>query len=304
MKKLLLIAVCGVLALASCNQDKKSALNPDEIKSDSLRNIISARDNEINDLMGTLNDIQQGFAAINEAENRVSIAKDGERDNKAEQVKENIQFIAQRMQENRELIKKLQQQLRETGFKGDAMKETLGKLTTQLRIKESELKQLRAELESKNIHIKELDETISGLNTDVVNLKTDKEKLTTEKENLTKEKENLQTENVQKTETINTQDKQLNTGWYVFGTKSELKAQRILENGKVLQGAFNKGYFTKIDIRVSKEIKLYSKSAHLLTAHPGNSYTLSTDTNGQYVLRITDPQTFWSTSKYLVIQVR
>ena len=280
MKKLLIMAVCGVLALASCNQDKKSALTPAEIQNDSLRSIISARDNEINDMMGTLNDIQQGFAEINEAENRVTIAKDGERADKATQVKENIQFIAQRMKENRVLIKKLQQQLRETGFKGDAMKKTLSQLTNQLSRKETDLKQLRAELESKNIHIKELDE------------------------NLTKEKENLQTESNQKTETINTQDKQLNTGWYVFGTKSELKAQRILDGGKVLQGAFNKNYFTKIDIRVNKEIKLYSKSVRLLTAHPGSSYTLTTDTNGQYVLRITDPQTFWSTSKYLVVQVR
>ena len=288
------MAVCGVLALASCNQDKKSALNPAEIQNDSLRSIISARDNEINDMMGTLN----------EAENRVTIAKDGERADKATQVKENIQFIAQRMKENRVLIKKLQQQLRETGFKGDAMKKTLSQLTNQLSRKETDLKQLRAELESKNIHIKELDETITGLNTDVATLKTDKENLTTEKENLTKEKENLQTESNQKTETINTQDKQLNTGWYVFGTKSELKAQRILDGGKVLQGAFNKNYFTKIDIRVNKEIKLYSKSVRLLTAHPGSSYTLTTDTNGQYVLRITDPQTFWSTSKYLVVQVR
>ena len=139
MNKLLVFAVCGVLALASCNRDKKSALNPSEIQSDSLRNIIDARDHEINDMMGTLNDIQQGFAAINEAENRVTIAKNGEAANKTEQMKENIQFIAQRMQENRELIKKLQQQLRETGFKGDAMKETLSRLTSQLSAKETEL---------------------------------------------------------------------------------------------------------------------------------------------------------------------
>ena len=89
-----------------------------------------------------------------------------------------------------------------------------------------------------------------------------------------------------------------------MGSEMCIRDRRILDGGKVLQGSFNKGYFTKIDIRVNKEIKLYSKSAHLLTAHPSNSYTLTTDTNGQYVLRITDPQTFWSTSKYLVIQVR
>ena len=55
---------------------------------------------------------------------------------------------------------------------------------------------------------------------------------------------------------------------------------------------------------MEKEIKLYSKSAQLLTAHPSNSYNLSKDVNGQYVLRITDPDTFWSTSKYLVVQVK
>ena len=51
MNKLLVFAVCGVLALASCNRDKKSALNPSEIQSDSLRNIIDARDHEINDMI-------------------------------------------------------------------------------------------------------------------------------------------------------------------------------------------------------------------------------------------------------------
>ena len=34
-----------------------------------------------------------------------------------------------------------------------------------------------------------------------------------------------------------------------------------------------------------------------------NAFT-NTGNNGQYVLRITNPQQFWSTSKYLVIQVK
>ena len=112
------------------------------------------------------------------------------------------------------------------------------------------------------------------------------------------------TKQVMKTETINTQDKQLNTAWYVFGTKRELKSQGILAGGQVLKGNFNKNYFTKIDIRVTKEVKFYSKSVRLLTVHPNGSYTLTTDSNGQYMLRVTDPQLFWSTSKYLVVQVK
>ena len=108
----------------------------------------------------------------------------------------------------------------------------------------------------------------------------------------------------QKAQTISNQDKQLNTAWFVFGTKKELKEQHIMENGKVLQSNFNKNYFAKIDIRIDKEIKFYSKSARILTMHPSGSYTLTPDVNKQYVLRITNPQLFWSTSKYLVVLVK
>ncbi len=300
MKKVVILALC-VVTLVACKEGKT---NPAQLQNDSLRSIVEARDNEINDMMGTLNDIQQGFAEINAAEQRVTIAKAGEGADKTAQIKENIQFIAQRMQENRELIKKLQQQLRETGFKGDQMRKTIENLMAQLSQKDVELKKLRSELEAKNIHIAELDETITGLNSDVANLNQSVNALTTEKTNLTTEKENLQNENSEKAQTISNQDKQLNTAWYVFGTKKELKQQRILADGKVLQGGFNKNYFTKIDIRVNKEIRLYSTSAKILTSHPSSSYSLTKDTNGQFVLRINDPQNFWSTSKYLVVQVK
>ena len=142
---------------------------------------------------------------------------------------------------------------------------------------------MRAELDAKDIHISALDETINNLNSDVSNLKT---------------------ESAQKSQTISTQDHLLNTAWYVFGTKRELRNQHILEGSKVMNGNFNKNYFTKIDIRDTREIKLYSKSVQIRTVHPSGSYTLERDANKQYVLRITNPQNFWSTSKYLVIVVK
>ena len=282
MKKLLFVALC-LLAMVACKNEKPAQNLSSVSQADSLQKIIAQKDNEINDMMATLNDIQEGFRQITEAENRVTVAQSGEGADKAQQIRENIQFISQRMMQNKQLINKLQQQLRESSFKGDELKKTIETLASQMEEKEQQLQQLRAELDSKDIHISQLDETINNLNTDV---------------------SNLQEESSQKTEVINTQDKQLNTAWYVFGTKNELKEQNILVKGKVLQGNFNKNYFTKIDIRVDKEIKLYSKSAELLTAHPGGSYTLTRDSKDQYVLRITNPQTFWSTSKYLVIQVK
>ena len=101
------------------------------------------------------------------------------------------------------------------------------------------------------------------------------------------------------------QEKSLNAAWFVFGTKSELKAQKILQSGDVLKSAdFNKDYFTQIDIRTTKEIKLYSKRAELLTTHPTGSYELVKDDKGQLTLKITNPTEFWSVSRYLVIQVK
>ena len=304
MKKLFLLAACAVMTLASCNQFKKAVNSTNDVKNDSLRAIIDARDNEINDMMGTLNQIQQGFSEINAAEDRVTLVKDGERADKATQIKENIQFSAQRMKENRELIAKLQQQLKDTGFRGSEMKRAIETLTAQLVKKDAELKKLRADLESKNIHIKELDETITGLNTDVSNLKTTNQNLSNEKQALQTEKENLESESNQKSETISTQERQLNTGWYIAGSKKELKSQGILEGGKVLQGNFNRGAFNRIDIRTNREINLNSRSAKILTSHPGSSYSLNKGADGNMILRINDPQTFWSTSKYLVIQVK
>ena len=283
MKQLKLFACLALLLLGACTGKKSSPDLANMEQNDSLQRIIAQRDSEINDMMSTLNEIQEGLSAINQAENRLSIAREGEGANKTAQIKENIKFIANTMARNRELMKRLQQQLRESRFNGDELRKTISNLTQQLDAKAQELQRLKAELDAKDIHIAELDEKIDNLNDNV---------------------ENLQTDAQQKAQTISNQDKQLNTAWFVFGTKKELKEQHIMENGKVLQSNFNKNYFAKIDIRIDKEIKFYSKSARILTMHPSGSYTLTPDVNKQYVLRITNPQLFWSTSKYLVVLVK
>ncbi len=283
MKKLMFI-VLGAFTLAACQQEKPKVDLSAAHQRDSLQQIVSQKNGEIDDMMSTLNDIQEGFREINEAENRVNLEKQGtEGSTNEEHIRENIQFIQSAMKQNRQLINKLRLQLRESTFNSGQLKRTISNLMAQLDEKDQQLQQLRAELDAKDIHITVLDENIANLNTNVNNL-TD--------------------ESTQKSQTISQQDKQLNTAWFVFGTKDELKEQHIFEGNRVLSGSFNKDYFTKIDIRIDKEIKLYSKSAKILTAHPSNSYTLQPDIKDQYVLRITNPQLFWSTSKYLVILVK
>ena len=282
MKKILFFAAC-LFALVACDNGKSSSDMSGAGQKDSLQKVIEQKDNEINDMMGILNEIEEGFRLINEAENRVSVAKDGEGANRQQRIRENMQFIQQRMAENRELIAKLQKQVKNGSIKSEQLQKTIENLTKELEAKNNQIKDLYAQLEAKDIHIEELDRTVSTLNKNV---------------------NTLQDDNAKKANTINAQDKQINTAWYVFGTKKELKEQNILVDGKVLQGNFNKNYFTKVDIRSLKALKLYSKSAKMLTMHPSSSYKLERDAQKQYVLHITNPQLFWSTSKYLVVQVK
>ena len=288
MKKVFVFAMCCA-ALASCNLGKNSDAELRAMQErDSLNQVLAQRDNEINDLMTTFNEIEEGFRVINEAEGRVALARSGEGSNATARIQENMQFIQSTMEQNRVLINKLQQQLKNSTVKADALQKALDNLTKELEQKDQQIAQLKAELEAKDIHIRELDQRVTELHADV---------------------STLTEENTQQQQTISNQDRELNAAYFVFGTKKELKQHGILDGGNLFKKSkvsadFNKEYFTKVDIRQQKEIKLFSKKADIKTSHPSGSYSLDEDENGQYILHITDPQRFWSNSRYLVIVVK
>ena len=292
MKKLVLSLMAFAAVLASCDGTggNKSRL---QAENDSLQAVLNERNAELDEMMGTFNEISEGFRQINAAENRVDLQRgalsEGSLSAK-EQIASDIEFIRKQMEENKQQIAKLQQQLKNSRTNSAQLKKAVETLTQELVEKTKRIEELQAELASKNIRIQELDAAVTTLTT---------------------EKETLVAENEAKAQTVAAQDKALNAAWFVFGTKKELKDQRILTNtgvfrkGDVMQDeAMNKDYFTQIDIRTTKEIKLYSKSADLLTTHPAGTYVLEEDGKGQLTLKITDPERFWSVSKYLVIQVK
>ncbi len=271
--------------LASCNNGaskKEQALAEER---DSLMQVINDKDSELNEIMGTVNEIQEGFRRINEAEGRITVNNgDVESESSKQMIRENMQYIQDAMAQNREMIDQLKAKLRTSSINADKLKKMVDDLSAQLEAQKVRVQELEAQLAEKDIVIAQQGEAITTLNENV---------------------NTLSEENKAKSKTVADQDKQIHTAWYVFGTKSELKEQKILQKGDVLKnGDFNKDYFTKVDIRYDKEIKLYSKSAKLLTNHPAGSYKLTKDNKGLYVLHITNPDTFWSVSKYLVIQVK
>lgn len=290
MKKLAVLAVCAA-TLVSCGMG--GGKDKVQMQNDSLRVELSARDAELEEMMATFNEISEGFRQINEAENRVTLQRDavGEGSMTArEQMASDIEFIRKQMDSNKKKIAKLQQMLKKSNNQSAELKKALDAMTKELAEKQQRIEDLQSELASKNIRIQELDAAVSDLSD---------------------QKTRLEAENEAKAATVAQQDKALHTAWFVFGTKKELKDQKILTNtglfkkGQVMEDkGMNKDYFTEIDIRTTKDIKLYSKSADVLTSHPEGSYRLDKDEEGMITFRITDPAKFWGASKYLVIQVK
>lgn len=288
MKKwFILIALMANTAFVACDTKKeKDAVDPNIARIDSLENALNQSKNELGDLTETVSQVMDGFAQINEAEGRVNTASREGIDKAA--IQESMAFIQSQLKLNRELISNLQQQLKENKRISSAQKAKLENIVVslqqQLDEKTAQIEELRAQLADKDVQIAAQGEQIQSLNHNV---------------------QELNAQNEQKAQVVAAQDKELNTAYYVFGTKKELRDQRILESGDVLKNNhFNKDYFTRIDQRVTKVIKLYSKKAELKTNHPAGSYSLDKDAEGQYTLRISNPQSFWSLSKYLVIIVK
>ncbi|MCF0236063.1 MAG: hypothetical protein HUK09_05040 [Bacteroidaceae bacterium] len=290
MKKMvfLLMATFGLMSIVSC-ETKKQKENVVEITtSDSLQQILNQKESELNDMVSTMGEIQDGFRKINEAQGRIAEERKNGETSRKEVILKNLKDIQENIQLNNELIANLRQQLKESKSSNSQLRKTMeasiASLNEQLNEMTKQMNTLREELAQKDIKIAEQGEEINNLRGNV---------------------NQLAEQNETRAKTVASQDQELHTAYYVFGTKSELKEQNILAGGEVLRKSnFNKDYFTKIDIRVDKVIKLYSKSARLMTTHPADSYSLDADAKGQYTLRITDPNRFWSVSKYLVITVK
>lgn len=287
MKKLLLFSVCLAM-LSSCGNMGRNDASKSE--NETLQAELAERDAQLNSLMEAFNEVQEGFRLINEAENRVDLQAGAvEGVSVADKIREDIRFITEKLQANRERIAELEAELKNSHYASSQMKKAVANLNKELLAKTQQIETLQMELASKNIRIAELDDAVARLSKDISDLKADNEV---------------------KAALVQAQDKALNAAWFVFGTNSELKEQKIvtkkfLQKKKVLENDdFNKNYFTQIDIRKDKEIKLYSKDAKLLTSHPDGSYEFIKDKKGTLTLKILNPNSFWSISRYLVIEVK
>jgi hypothetical protein len=236
-----------------------------------------------------MNQIEQNIEKIKSTENTIAIQPVGKElsDDVRTKINEDMTYLNDMLQANKDELARLKSKIKKSAFRSSELERTIVRLTKSLEEETTKVALLQTQLAEKDSLIVKLDTKVSEMGKNIEDLSTD---------NKTKETK------------IKEQDDAIHTAWYVFGTRDELKQQRIITTDglfsqqRVLQRDFNKNYFVRIDARNTKSIPLYSSHAKILTNHPKSSYTLEKE-NGNFVLLIVDTDEFWSVSKYLVIEV-
>lgn len=288
MKPLFSVIVFSLVLFSSCgfqSSDYKAL----KAQNDSLLRAKHQMQDEIDGYFSAMNQIEQNIEKIKETQGILSTQPVGEELDTDGRIKvnEDLVYLNEMLQTNKDELARLKTRIKRSAFKSEELERTLARLTKSLEEESAKVALLQTELAAKDSLIAQLGTTVDDMGKDIEELKTD-----------------INTKQTKITE----QDETIHTAWYVFGTRKELKEQKIITSDgifspqRILQSDFNKSYFVRIDARKTKSIPLYSTRAKILTSHPKSSYTLEKD-NGNFVLLITDTKEFWSVSKYLVIEV-
>ena len=231
---------------------------------------------EYNAALGIISDVENNLSAIRDAEGMMMIKN--ESNTQRDQLNSELIQIKEQMAVNRAKLDSLSNVLDKSNKDRSYLRNTIKKLQAQLEEKEATIAQMQEQLAQK-------DQEIAGLNTQVNNLNEDLNK--------------VNAKNDEQSRLIAEQIAEMNTVYYIGASKKALKEQGILTAKYILRSEVPAESFTKADKRELTEIAFDGKKVKVLSAHPLESYTI-VNNGTQVVIQITNPELFWSVTKYLV----
>ncbi len=279
----------GALFTSCTNREKEeAALKQVEVVS-------SSRDSMENALVTTMDEINQNLDMIREKQGLIANTNGHENISKKEAILKNISLINALIADNKEKLDKLEAQAKKLGKEKKAMARLAEQTKARIERQEQEIASLKEQLAQESYKVEDLNHRMNDM-------QMNNEVLTSEKQQLTDANAQM--------------DKDLNKAYFTYGTSKELKSKSLIEKtggvlgiGKkdALSNAFlqNKSSFTEVDIRETKTIPIQGSHPKLITFHPQNSYEIKEEKDAKYAsINIKNPEEFWSTSKYLVVEVR
>ncbi len=283
MKKYFFIASVAII-MSACNQKELAESNNQR---DSLLAIVNERESTINEYISSFNEVERNLDSVTVKQQIISLNSSNKGELKSSQkarINSEIAAINELMDQNRKKIAELNRKFKNSSHKNVQLEKMIITLNDQLSKKDAELAELNSMLNALNAQV-----AILEISVDTLTIR-----------------------NSAQNQTIAEKTSALHTAYYVMGKSNDLKDAKIIDRQGGLLGIgktsklnedFDNSKFTQIDytqtgfIAVNGEIKI-------ITTHPTNSYTLEKDEKDNDLVKniiITNPDKFWSASKYLVI---
>jgi hypothetical protein len=283
------ILLLAILLIAGCGKKKEQQILDLQEKNVRLQAEYEKKDSMLNELFVSINDIERNLSDITAREKLITEAPSDEKRmnmDVRDKIIDEIILINNIMEENKKRLASLQDQLKKSNTRISSLEETIKMLTVRLEEKEMELASLKEQLMKLNFTIETLNATV----------------------------DTLREETTSQSKVISQQDAmigEMNTVWYVIGTKKELEEKGIIEKAgglfsgeMVMSEMINPDYFTTTDMRTLSKIPFDGSKATLVTVHSEGTYRLLQENEKYTGIEILDAKEFWKSSRFLVIMIK
>jgi hypothetical protein len=282
-KNYILISAAAILASA-CNQAEFDKSNREK---DSLLIIVNSRDSSLTDFIISFNEVERNLDSVAQRQRIISSGTDEPGEFKISQkdrINSEIEAINVLMEKNSKTIAELIKKQKNSLNKNKELENMIFTLNNQLVLKQIELTELNRRLKSLDAEVAELKSCV----------------------------DTLIRESNAKSITIANDTKSLHTAYYVTGKSKELQEAKIIDRKGGLLGMgktsklspdVDNTKFVRIDYTQTTSIVINS-AIKIITSHPTDSYELDMDPKVKNLvlnILITNPEKFWSASKYLVV---
>jgi hypothetical protein len=287
--KLSAMSLLAMMIMTSCGKKKEQQIL--ELQSDKARleREYERKDSLLNELFLSVNAIEKNLSDITLREKLITDAPATELRSDMdvrEKIMEEIIMINNIIEENKKRISQLKNQLKKSDVNISSLQDNIKLLNQRIEEKEREIADLKEQLVKANFKIEQLNATV----------------------------DTLEEANAEKSKVISQQDLligEMNTVWYVIGTKKELQDKEIIDkSGGLFSGdmkmndMINPDDFTTADIRKITRINFETKKAELATVHPAGSYKFIEEDEIVKGIEILNPSEFWKSSRFLVVIIK
>jgi chromosome segregation ATPase len=160
----LLIAITGFIIIL--NKDAK--ISELYVEKNNLNSLIETRDSVINDLDGTISEIEQNITFIKNKRGQLELEQQEGSPAQKERIIEDIALMNTMLEESEKKIEELNEKLASSNVELSSFRNRIAKLTSDLKEQNEVVVQLQRELEQKDFQLAEMDMKVTEMSQEIL----------------------------------------------------------------------------------------------------------------------------------------